>query len=216
MSERFISVKCQSCGAKLDVCDIQDRFACRYCGAEMMAQRHGGTVSLKTVKGAPAAGAARTVSVGMAINWAKKKGEAYAEDYLRNYRFQKLGADIDDTTSDRIANAVADAYARSGTYDNVVAAIKVAFTQATDVRAAMIARTVLGDAYNSAMLDSAKEVSGLYLKTWAPSGKCCAEICQPNVDAGPIPLDEPFPSGHQAPTGHLGCDCSIAFVKAKK
>jgi predicted RNA-binding Zn-ribbon protein involved in translation (DUF1610 family) len=49
MSERFISLKCQSCGAKLDVYEDQDHFACGHCGTEIMVQRRGGTVALKAV-----------------------------------------------------------------------------------------------------------------------------------------------------------------------
>lgn len=49
MSEQFISLKCSSCGAKLDVYPDMDRFACGYCGTELIAQRRGGTVALKAV-----------------------------------------------------------------------------------------------------------------------------------------------------------------------
>ncbi len=49
MSERFISLKCESCGGKLDVYGDMERFACGYCGTEMVVQRRGGTVSLKAV-----------------------------------------------------------------------------------------------------------------------------------------------------------------------
>ncbi len=49
MSERFIPLTCQNCGGKLDVYDDMERFACGYCGAEMIVQRRGGTVALKKV-----------------------------------------------------------------------------------------------------------------------------------------------------------------------
>src|SRR5260370_9134138 len=50
MPENFISLKCQSCGGKLDVYEDMERFACGYCGTEMIVQRRGGTVALKLVQ----------------------------------------------------------------------------------------------------------------------------------------------------------------------
>ena len=49
MNEHFIPLSCASCGAKLDVYDDMERFACGYCGKEMVVQRRGGTISLKGV-----------------------------------------------------------------------------------------------------------------------------------------------------------------------
>ena len=48
--ENFITLKCQSCGGKLDVFGDMERFACGYCGTEMIVQRRGGTISLKRVE----------------------------------------------------------------------------------------------------------------------------------------------------------------------
>src|ERR1051325_912815 len=49
MSEHFINLNCANCGAKLNVYDDMQRFACGYCGTEMVVQRRGGTVALKAV-----------------------------------------------------------------------------------------------------------------------------------------------------------------------
>jgi ribosomal protein S27E len=49
MTEKFVALKCQSCGASLEVYDDMERFACGYCGTEMIVQRRGGTVALKAV-----------------------------------------------------------------------------------------------------------------------------------------------------------------------
>lgn len=49
MSEHFIQLKCTSCGGKLDIYDDMERFSCGYCGAEMIAKRRGGTVSLDLI-----------------------------------------------------------------------------------------------------------------------------------------------------------------------
>lgn len=49
MAAKFISLKCQSCGAPLDVYEDMTRFACGFCGSEMFVERRGGTVILKPV-----------------------------------------------------------------------------------------------------------------------------------------------------------------------
>ena len=49
MSQRFVSLTCRHCGGKLDVYDDMERFACGFCGVEMMAERRGGTISLNVV-----------------------------------------------------------------------------------------------------------------------------------------------------------------------
>lgn len=52
MPENFISLKCQNCGAGLEVYDDMTRFACSYCKTEMVVERIGGTVALKAVEAA--------------------------------------------------------------------------------------------------------------------------------------------------------------------
>ena len=49
MSERFITLKCESCAAPLQVYDDMARFACAFCGTEMVVERRGGTVILKAI-----------------------------------------------------------------------------------------------------------------------------------------------------------------------
>src|SRR5579863_539261 len=52
MPENIISLKCQSCGAGLEIYDDMTRFACSYCKTEMLVERRGGTVALKAVEAA--------------------------------------------------------------------------------------------------------------------------------------------------------------------
>jgi len=49
MPEHFINLSCANCGSKLNVYDDMERFACSYCGTELIVQRRGGTVSLRAV-----------------------------------------------------------------------------------------------------------------------------------------------------------------------
>lgn len=45
-----ITLKCANCGANLEVKAETQTFACGYCGASQMVERHGGTVSLHLLK----------------------------------------------------------------------------------------------------------------------------------------------------------------------
>lgn len=160
-----------------------------------------------------ATGAIRNLAVELEIETATHAGTTFARQYLLKKGFTQLAADIDETTADRMANAVAAELAGGGTYDDAVKAIKDTFQSMKDSRAETIAKTELADAYNQAMLSSAKE-SGDLLKTWNLDGEGCEEICQPNAEDGAIGLDEDFSSGDDAPPAHPNCDCSIGFVRS--
>lgn len=45
----FVLLTCPSCGSKLQITDDIDRFACNYCGNELIVKRGGGITSLKPV-----------------------------------------------------------------------------------------------------------------------------------------------------------------------
>ena len=47
---RVVNLGCTNCGAKLAVGQDIDRFTCGYCGAALVVERSGGTVSLKLVE----------------------------------------------------------------------------------------------------------------------------------------------------------------------
>jgi DNA-directed RNA polymerase subunit RPC12/RpoP len=55
MIAHFISLNCAKCGGSLEVYDDMERFACGYCGAELLVERRGGTVALQvgTSKASP-------------------------------------------------------------------------------------------------------------------------------------------------------------------
>ena len=163
-----------------------------------------------------AQGAGRLISADLGISAALEKAKAYADEYLKTKGFQKLAADIDDTTVERIANAVADVYAGGGSYADAVKAIEDAFDGMTQARAEMIAQTELADLYNSAMLDSAKELGDEWGKGWACDGPDPCEICLENQAAGLIGMDETFPSGDDAPPNHPNDQCSVYFAKKEE
>ena len=82
-------------------------------------------------------------------------------------------------------------------------------------RADMIART---EATNMAIQGNmaAWRASGIvWGKKWLIANDGCCAICETNAEAGPIPLDQPFPSGHDCPTAHPRCLCDISPVTEK-
>jgi hypothetical protein len=79
-------------------------------------------------------------------------------------------------------------------------------------RARSIATTEINSAMSEATLNKIKRV-GLPLKRWVARANCCP-ICSANKAAGAIPVDQPFPSGHQRPPAHPGkCRCAIVGVQ---
>lgn len=48
-------------------------------------------------------------------------------------------------------------------------------------------------------------------KRWFTVSDNPCELCIENEDVGPIPLDDPFPSGDYEPTIHINCDCILGL-----
>jgi len=84
-------------------------------------------------------------------------------------------------------------------------------------RAMRIARTEISDAYHQGQLNSVLQardegwLSGDPEKEWIAGGDNPCEDCLENEGAGPIPIDQPFPSGHAAPTAHPNCKCDMGY-----
>jgi len=84
-------------------------------------------------------------------------------------------------------------------------------------RAMRIARTELSNAYNFGQHDSLKQAAaegwlpGEPEKNWIAGGINPCEICETNESDGPIPLEAQFSSGHDHPTAHPNCECSVGY-----
>ena len=63
------------------------------------------------------------------------RAESFISEFLKDGGFQRIAADIDKTTVDRVSNAVADTYERGGSYTDVVKSIKETFSGFSDTRA---------------------------------------------------------------------------------
>lgn len=156
------------------------------------------------------AGAAATAASELATD--ATLNDTAASRYLRDNSLSKLTGELQGATLDRLRNALSDAWENGGSYDQMIGAVKATFEDFSDNRADMIAQTEANDAYNWGRIELATE-AGFEEKAWDPDGEACEEICQPNVDAGWIGIDEDFPSGDDAPSAHPNCDCSVSFRK---
>lgn len=87
----------------------------------------------------------------------------------------------------------------------------------SDSRAEMIARTetAMADVQGNLVAYQAAAEGGIDLmKEWLTAeDDLVSDDCQLNADAGPIPLDDAFPSGASAPPEHPNCRCDLLPVR---
>ena len=75
--------------------------------------------------------------------------EDIVQSYLSDHSLTKLTGDFEQTTVDRLRNALADAYDKGADFEGLVDAIKEEYAGFSDVRAGMIAQTEMNAAYNA-------------------------------------------------------------------
>lgn len=134
--------------------------------------------------------------------------EDIVQSYLTDHSLTKLTGDFEETTVERLRNALADAYDKGADFEGLVDAIKEEYAGFSDVRAGMIAQTEMNAAYNAGRKQLGLDM-GFNEKSWDPDGTACEEICVPNVLDGWIDIDGEFESGDSEPPGHPNCDCSL-------
>ena len=152
----------------------------------------------------------------------------YAERYLWEHGAVNV-SNINKTTEDYIRTVVAHGAEEGWSYDRVARAISDRFEefavgkpqQHIDSRAHLVAVTEVGMAYeagNRTVANSLSEMGLQMEKSWLTAGdnRVCSEECELNQNAAPensgwIPIDEPFPSGHQQPLAHPACRCAALY-----
>jgi hypothetical protein len=78
-----------------------------------------------------------------------------------------------------------------------------------------IARTEQRMATEQGTLDKAKAEGRKYKMSISAQDEMVSDICEENQAAGLIPIDQPFPSGDDAPTFHPNCRCTVAYQTRK-
>ena len=157
--------------------------------------------------------------IGMKLSFSLENPRAAA--YLENYG-AKLVSGINEETRDQLQTILNEGIQNGWSYDKTAEAITDKFAQFAvgepqahiDSRAHMIAVTEIGNAYEEGNLEVAQDMqaAGLEMeKYWSTVGddKVSKTICAPNEEAGWIPLNDPFPSGHMRPLGHPACRCDL-------
>lgn len=147
--------------------------------------------------------------------------------YLERHGARRVSA-IDEETRSRIRTILVDAVGKGESYQTVakrLISLQAEFAVPSPLghirsRGELIAVTEMGDAYTAGTLAAADEmrVAGLVMeKRWLTVGDSRVDdpICHNNESGGWIPLRDSFPSGHEGPTGHPGCRCSLQTRRAK-
>jgi hypothetical protein len=121
---------------------------------------------------------------------------------------------ITDSTRDELQSIITRGLEDNVGRDAMADAIREAGAFSED-RADMIAGTEIARANSVGALEgykAARDAGVKVMKAWLPDDEPCDEICRPNVDQGPIDLDEDFDSGDGEPPGHPGCRCALIPV----
>ena len=124
---------------------------------------------------------------------------------------------LNDETRDQMRTVIQNAIKDKRGVPGLSRDLRKQFTNMSKVRAEVIARTETCDALEQSFMDRAKDI-GVNGKEWIWTGDSGDWDCQceDNAKAGPIPLNEPFPSGDMRPPAHPNCRCALAPVILKK
>lgn len=135
-------------------------------------------------------------------------------DQAASYATEQVDAAIaglDETTMQSVADAVSTGITQRLGVPGTAKLIQDVVDGMSSWRSEMIASTQMNDAMSQAYLAKLKR-NAVDLKQWILGPNPC-EICVENADASPIPVDEDFPSGDDAPPAHPNCVCAVAGAR---
>lgn len=115
--------------------------------------------------------------------------------------------DITDTMREDIASSIKKSLALGLTSDE--AAAEIEDIVGDPYRAERIANTEAVNAYNSGVKEYGDQTDAVG-KEWEDAG--ADDECASNSDQGPIPFDDDFDSGDDAPPAHPNCRCALRLV----
>lgn len=119
---------------------------------------------------------------------------------------------ITESTRDSLRGLVEDAVDEGWSVDTLKAEILDAHAF-SEARAETIARTELAFAHVEGNLEAWRDSGVVEMKqSILGSEHDLDDLCNDNADAGPIGLDEVFPSGHAGPPYHPNCVCDVIPV----
>lgn len=118
---------------------------------------------------------------------------------------------IDATTLESVADAVSAGISQRLGVPGTAKLIKDVVDGMSTWRAEMIASTEMNDAMSQAYLGKLKR-NAVEMKQWILGPNACDQ-CVDNAEASPIPVDDDFPSGDDAPPAHPKCVCAVAGAR---
>lgn len=120
---------------------------------------------------------------------------------------------ITEATRDMIRDTITTVLEQNQGSDTIIQSLQDdhAFSPA---RAEMVSRTEVAGVNSRAAMDTyhAARSAGVSVRKEWLLGPAPCDICQENADAGPIELDDDFPSGDSEPGAHPNCECAVAPV----
>ncbi|MET7242487.1 phage portal protein [Methylobacterium sp. EM32] len=120
---------------------------------------------------------------------------------------------IDDTTRASLRETIVSGLTRNIGSDAIADEIEGSYAFSAE-RALTIAETEVAAVNGQASLESyhAARADGIGVrKQWFAEEGCCA-VCEANAEAGPIDLDDEFPSGDDTTPAHPKCRCVVGPV----
>lgn len=135
-----------------------------------------------------------------------------AADYATQ-RAGELVQGINDTTRQKIADAVGTGIEERLGVDGTSRLIRSVLEGFSTARAALIATTEMNGAMSEATLRKLTG-DGIEYKQWIIADEDADEVCQGNEDDGPIPVDQAFSSGDFRPPAHPNCRCAVTGARA--
>lgn len=118
---------------------------------------------------------------------------------------------LDDTSLDLVADAVSTGIQQQLGVQGTAGLIQDLVDRMVGSRTEAIANTEMNMAMNYGFMEKLRRNSIEY-KQWILGPNPC-ETCEENAAASPIPVDEDFPSGDDAPPAHPNCVCAIAGAR---
>jgi|GEM_PF-6335005 len=125
----------------------------------------------------------------------------------------ELVSQVDESTRDMLRDVIADGLEQNLGTDGIADLIQESAAFGDD-RAQLIAHTEVRNANERGALEGMRGArdAGVNIKKEVLLGPNACEVCIENADAGPIDVDESFPSGDLAPGFHVRCECAVTGV----
>ncbi len=130
-----------------------------------------------------------------------------ATDYARD-RGARLVTGMNEETKRRLGGVISRGIDNKRGIDGIARDLRQTFDDMTMHRSQLIARTETSEALQSAFLERSESM-GVTGKESIPVAPVDAD-CLMNADAGVIPMEDAFPSGHDRPPYHPACKCALA------